>query len=48
MKIPVLRALTPALCMLMNARMVVEEMLTPESIRFENASIFVVFCRRRG
>jgi hypothetical protein len=31
----------------MNVRIAVEELVTPDSIREENASIYVALCRRR-
>ena len=45
--IPVVRALTPVLMWLMNMRIAVEEFVTPDAIREENASIYVALCRRR-
>jgi hypothetical protein len=30
----------------MNLRIAVEELLTPDSVRQENASVYVAFCRR--
>jgi len=47
LKIPVLKALTPFLMLLTNLKMTVEELITPASIRDDNASIYVVLCRRR-
>ena len=46
--IPVASALSPLLALIMNLRIAVEELATPESIRFDNASIYVAFCRRRA
>ncbi len=48
MQVPVVRLLTPVVCLMMNLRMALEEMVTPDSIRQENASTFVVLCRRKA
>ena len=45
--IPVVRLITPLVIWLMNVRIAVEEMVTPDAIREENASIYVALCRRR-
>jgi SAM-dependent methyltransferase len=44
---PVTRMLAPIVAALMNARMAVEDMVTPASILYDNASIYVALCRRR-
>lgn len=45
-KIPLLGAiLVPPLCAIMNLRMVLEEWLTPDSIRQDNACVYVVSAR---
>ncbi len=46
LKIPVLAALAPAVAMVMNLRIAAEELLTPDVVRQENASVYVAFCRR--
>ena len=46
-QIPLVRALAPLMCLAMNLRIAVEELVTPETIRFENASIYVVLCKSR-
>ena len=46
-QIPLVRALAPLMCLAMNLRIAVEEFVTPEAIRFENASIYVVLCKSR-
>lgn len=45
--IPVVRLITPLVIWLMNVRIAVEEIVTPDAIREENASIYVALCRRR-
>ena len=48
LKTPLAIVLTPLVAFLMNVRMVLEEIVTPASIRFNNASIYVAFCRRQN
>jgi len=45
-KLPLLRRLVPVMSMAMNIRIAIEEWLTPEWVRQQNASVYVAFCRR--
>jgi SAM-dependent methyltransferase len=44
--IPIVRGLTPLIIAIMNLRMALEERVTPDRIRQDNACIYVVLCRR--
>jgi SAM-dependent methyltransferase len=44
--VPLLKFLVPAISTAMNVRMAVEELVTPDAIRQDNACIYVVFCTR--
>jgi SAM-dependent methyltransferase len=43
--IPIVRGLSPLIVAFMNLRMALEERITPDPIRQDNASIYVVLCR---
>jgi SAM-dependent methyltransferase len=47
MKNRILDAVTPLVMLLMNARMALEDSLTPSEIRNDNACIYVALCRPR-
>lgn len=47
LSIPVLNGLVPLFMFAMNLRMVIEDRITPESVRQENACIYVALCKRQ-